>query len=62
MQKLLDALGDDELSSIEIMQLLGLSNRPTFRKNYLHPALEHGFVEMTIPNKPNSRNQKYERK
>ena len=62
VQRLLDALGDDELSAAEIMQRLGLSHRPTFRKNYLNPALEHGFVEMTIPDKPNSRNQKYRRK
>ena len=41
------------------MEKLGLSHRPTFRKNYLLPAMKQGLVEMTIPDKPNSRNQKY---
>ena len=60
--KLLEALSDETLSASEIMKRLGLSHRPTFRKNYLNPALEQGLIEMTIPDKPNSRNQKYYRK
>lgn len=59
---LLECMGSDELSAVQIMELLGLSHRPTFRKNYLHPALDKGLIEMTIPNKPNSRNQKYRKK
>ena len=43
------------------MQKLDLSNRPTFRKNYLQPALDVGFIERTIPDKPNSRLQRYQR-
>lgn len=62
IQKLLHVLGDEELSAAEIMRRLGLSHRPTFRKNYLNPALEQGFINMTIPDKPNSRNQKYRRR
>lgn len=49
VQKLLDVLGDEVLSATEIMERLGLSHRPTFRKNYLVPALEQGIIEMTIP-------------
>ena len=59
---LLECMGSDELSAVQIMERLGLSHRPTFRKNYLHPALDKGLIEMTIPDKPNSRNQKYRRK
>ena len=62
IQKLLHVLGDEELSAAEIMRRLGLSHRPTFRKNYLNPALEQGFINRTIPDKPNSRNQKYRRR
>jgi ATP-dependent DNA helicase RecG len=41
------------------MHRLKLSHRPTFRANHLHPALEHGLIERTLPDKPNSRLQKY---
>ncbi|OGQ96509.1 MAG: cell filamentation protein Fic [Deltaproteobacteria bacterium RIFOXYD12_FULL_57_12] len=47
------------LSAVELMAALGLSHRPSFRKYYLHPALNAGLIEMTIPEKPNSRSQKY---
>ena len=30
-----------------------------FRKNYLHPAMSAGLVEMTHPESPTAKNQKY---
>lgn len=60
--RLLDAIGDEELSAAQIMERLGLSHRPTFRRNYLVPALERGLIEMTIPDKPTSRNQRYRKR
>lgn len=62
INRLLAALGNEELSTAELMNRLGLSHRPTFRKNYLTPALEKGSIERTIPDKPNSKNQKYRKK
>ena len=59
VERLLSALGDDTLSAAELMERLNLSHRPTFRKNYLNPALEQNLIERTIPDKPNSKNQKY---
>lgn len=59
VRALLDALGDRELSAMELMNSLGLSHRHTFRQNYLNPALEAGLIERTIPDKPTSRLQKY---
>lgn len=61
-QEYYDALGDEELSAAQIMERLDLSHRPTFRKNYLNSALAQGVIEMTIPDKPNSQNQRYRRK
>lgn len=58
----MDVIGDEELSASEIMERLGLFHQPAFRKNYLNPALAHGYIEMTISSKPNSRNQKYRRR
>ena len=61
VKSLLEALGTNVLSATELMILLDLKHRPTFRENYLHPALELGLIEMTLPNTPNSRNQRYRR-
>ena len=46
-------------SANEIMALLGLKSKETFRKNYMNPAIEIGAVKMTIPDKPKSKNQRY---
>ena len=62
IQKLLNAIGDSELSAKEIMDILGLSHRASFRMHYLNPALERGLIIMTIPDKPNSKNQKYKKR
>lgn len=59
VDRLLSVLGNDILSATGIMERLGLSHRPTFRKNYLNPALEQSLIERTIPDRPNSKNQKY---
>ena len=42
-----------------IMELLGLKSKEALRKNYLNPAIEDGFVIMSEPDKPTSRNQTY---
>jgi len=39
--------------------LLGLKSKETLRKNYLNPAIQYGLIQMTLPDKPNSRNQRY---
>jgi ATP-dependent DNA helicase RecG len=52
-------LQQGELSSGELRSLLKIKHRQTFRVNYLHPAREAGLLERTIPEKPNSRLQKY---
>lgn len=50
---------DKEMDRQEIQNKIGLAHRENFRSNYLKPALEQDFVEMTIPDKPNSRLQRY---
>jgi Fic family protein len=56
---LLTTLGKRELTANELLNRLGLSHRPTFRKNYLTPALKAGWVEQTEPNSPKSPTQRY---
>jgi hypothetical protein len=50
---------DNELRSAEIQNILQLKHREYFRDNYLLPALESGFIEMTFPDSPNHPNQRY---
>ena len=59
VKKLLQVLANDTLTAAELMERLSLKHRPTFRNNYLKPALAKGLIEMTVPDKPNSKNQKY---
>lgn len=42
-----------------IMEALHLKSKETFRKNYIKPAIELGLIKMTLPEKPNSKNQRY---
>jgi Fic family protein len=56
---LIRVMGDSELGSNELMQALGLSHRPTFRNNYLNPAMENHWIERTQPDAPRSPTQGY---
>jgi len=70
VRALLDILPDKWLSTAEIMQLVGLSHRPStpsiqccwstsFMKNYLVPAIKLNYIEMQYPDSPRSPKQKY---
>lgn len=59
VRRLLLALRQGSRTAVELMTELGLSHRPTFRENYLHPAIAAGLIEMTRPDTPRARNQKY---
>ena len=50
---------DTPYTATAILSLLDLKSKETLRKNYLNPAIQHGLVKMTLPDKPNSRNQRY---
>lgn len=43
----------------EMLAFMGLTDRTKFRRKYIHPLLEAGILEQTIPNKPNHPKQKY---
>ena len=43
----------------EIREKLGYTNRTKFRQRYMVPLLSEGLLEMTIPGKPTSSQQKY---
>lgn len=60
VKKLLEAMEYDiPYTGNALMEKLGLKSKEGFRRNYLHPAVELNLIRMTIPDKPNSRNQRY---
>ena len=60
IQKLLEVMEYDiPYTSNALMEKLGLKAKEGFRRNYLHPAIEMNLIQMTIPDKPNSKNQRY---
>ena len=62
VNKLLKVMKPDiPLTANEIMRRLGIKSKETLRGSYLGPAIKNGLVKMTIPDKPNSKNQKYYR-
>jgi len=58
VERLLETLVGD-MSRDQLQNAMGLQDRKSFRELYLAPALAAGLIEMTIPEKPNSRLQKY---
>lgn len=60
VNKLLEIMElDIPYSANELMARLNIKTKETLRASYLNPAIENGLVKMTIPNKPNSKNQRY---
>lgn len=60
IKKLLDVMEYDiSYTGNALMEKLGLKSKEGFRRNYLRPATEMNLIRMTIPDKPNSRNQRY---
>ena len=57
--KALISVVDGEMSRDELQSRLKLKHRKNFRDLYLNPAIKSGLVELTIPTKPRSKNQKY---
>ncbi|MDD4194266.1 MAG: Fic family protein [Acholeplasmataceae bacterium] len=62
-KRLLDVFEDGvPYTTLELMQKVNMKSRSSFKKHYLDPLLQSGMIEMTIPETPNSRNQRYVKK
>ena len=60
IKKLLHVMEYDvPYTSKALMEKLDLKSKEGFRRNYLRPAIDRNLIRMTIPDKPNSRNQRY---
>lgn len=63
IKKLLEVMEYDiPYTSKALMEKLGLKSKEGFRRKYLRPAVDMNLICMTIPEKPNSRNQRYIKK
>ena len=51
------ALGERQRSALQAA--LSLKHAPHFREAYLQPALAAGYLEMTLPDQPNTPRQRY---
>ncbi len=58
VRKMLAVIGG-EMSRRQIQAALNLSDEKHFGEAYQQPAIALGLLEMTIPDKPNSRSHKY---
>lgn len=54
-----DAGRNGGMTREELQKALGLKDRKSFRLLYLRPALQAGLIAMALPDKPNSRLQRY---
>lgn len=52
---------DTPYTATALMRLPGLKSRDALRNNYLAPAINAGLVQMTEPDRPTSRNQRYQK-
>ncbi len=60
VKKLIELLAcKGDMGNAEIRESLALSDRKHLREHYIEPSLNSGYIEYTIPGKPNSRLQKY---
>ncbi|GAA8716860.1 hypothetical protein oki361_23760 [Helicobacter pylori] len=58
--KLLNVMEKDiPYSANDLLKLLNIKTKETLRSSYLNLAIKNNLIKMTIPDKPNSKNQKY---
>jgi Fic family protein len=60
VKKLIDVMEPGvQYKSSELMDLLSMKSRVSFRDNYLNPAIDNGLIKMSLPDSPTSKNQTY---
>lgn len=59
VKRLILSIGSEEKSVKEMMDVVGLKNRPNFLEYSLEPAIVEGLVRMKYPNSPRHPRQKY---
>ena len=57
--EVLTAVSERDMSRSELLTGLGLTNETRNARRHLDPLLEAGLIERTVPDRPNSRLQRY---
>lgn len=56
---LIQTIGEDWFSANTLREVIGLSSKSSFIRNYIKPAIEHGLLTLENQDKPNAPNQRY---
>ena len=59
IKKLIEIIGENQLSVKEMLVGMGLKDRPNFLEYTLSPAMKEGYVRMLYPDSPRHPRQKY---
>lgn len=60
VKRLIDVMESGvQYKATELMELLNMKSRISFRDNYLNPAIDNGLVKMSLPDTPTNKNQTY---
>ena len=59
-KKLIEVIGENQLSVKEMLVGMGLKDRPNFLEYTLSPAMKEGYVRMLYPDSPRHPRQKYQ--
>lgn len=59
LQRLIMSIGNDNLSTSQIQERLGLKSRSKVRENYIRPAIDQELIKLEFPESPKAPNQRY---
>ena len=57
--RLIQVVGENEMSVKEMVSLVGLKDRENFLQHYLNPTIEEGYICLLYPDSPRHPRQKY---
>ena len=56
---LIQSIGEDWFTANMLCEIIGLSSKSSFIRNYIRPAMNCGLVALENPDSPNAPNQRY---
>ena len=56
---LIQSIGEDWFTANTLCEIIGLSSKSSFIRNYIRPAIRFGYVRLENPDSPNAPKQRY---